>query len=146
MEVAKHVARESEHWDSDSIRGQPVTIDSSTIVRFAKQASGRLPSRGQVAARGSINGHEFQTVLEPDGVNGHWMKVDQELLPAADIGVGDIVSFAIGARGRRVSLLPRCRAGPARCLGSAFAGTLLRKAPSTTEVDGDAPVDPHRPH
>ncbi len=74
------------------------TIDSSTIVRLPKEASGRLPSRGQVAVRGSVNGHAFQTVLEPDGLKGHWMKVDQELLHAADIGAGDIVSFAVEAR------------------------------------------------
>ena len=30
-------------------------------------------------------------------------------------------------------------------LGTAFAGMLLGKAPSGTEVDGDAPVDPDRP-
>ena len=39
-------------------------IACSTIVRLPKQASGRLPSRGQVAVRGSINGHAFQTVLD----------------------------------------------------------------------------------
>lgn len=27
-------------------------------------------------------------------------------------------------------------------MGTAFAGTLLHKAPSSTEVDGDAPADP----
>ena len=73
------------------------TPDSLTIVRLPKEASGRLPSRGQVAVQGSINGHEFQTVLEPDGFRGHWMKVDQDRQPAADISVGDIVTIAIGA-------------------------------------------------
>jgi Bacteriocin-protection, YdeI or OmpD-Associated/Domain of unknown function (DUF1905) len=73
------------------------TIDSSTIVRLPKEASGRLPSRGQVAVQGSINGHEFQTVLEPDGFRGHWMKVDQDLQPAADMNVGDIVTITIRA-------------------------------------------------
>jgi hypothetical protein len=43
------------------------------------------------AAQGSINGYEFQTVLEPDGLKGHWMKVDQELQQAADVGVSDLV-------------------------------------------------------
>jgi hypothetical protein len=73
-------------------------IDSSTIVRLPEQASRRLPSRGQVAVCGSINGHAFQTVLEPDGAKGHWIKVDQELLDVADIGIDDIVSFAIEVR------------------------------------------------
>jgi uncharacterized protein DUF1905 len=43
------------------------TIDELTILRLPEKASEKLPSRGQVAVRGTINGHEFQTVLEPDG-------------------------------------------------------------------------------
>jgi hypothetical protein len=73
------------------------TIGSSTVVRLPKAASARMPSRGQVAVQVSINGHEFQTVLEPDGLKGHWMRVDQELQHAADTGAGDMVSFAIEA-------------------------------------------------
>jgi hypothetical protein len=70
-------------------------IDTSSIVRLPEEASRRLPSRGQVAVQGSINGCGFRTVLEPDGLKGHWMKVDQELRQAADIGDGDRVSVAI---------------------------------------------------
>jgi hypothetical protein len=73
------------------------TVDSSTIARLPKQASGRVPSRRQVAVQGSINGHVFETVLEPDGLKGHWIKVDQALQHAAHIGVGDRVSFVIEA-------------------------------------------------
>ena len=43
------------------------TIDNRTILRLPEKASGKLPSRGQVAVQGTINGHGFQTVLEPDG-------------------------------------------------------------------------------
>lgn len=70
-------------------------IDSSTILRLPKEASGRLPSRGQVAVQGSINGQKFRTVLEPDGLKGHWMNIDQELQRAADLGTGDLVDVAI---------------------------------------------------
>ena len=73
------------------------TIDSSTVLRLPEQASRRLPSRGQVAVRGLINGQEFRTVLEPDGLKGHWMRVDQVLRQAADIADGDSVSVAIEA-------------------------------------------------
>jgi Domain of unknown function (DUF1905)/Bacteriocin-protection, YdeI or OmpD-Associated len=72
-------------------------IDMSSILRLPEEASRRLPSRGQVAVQGSINGYEFRTVLEPDGLKGHWMKVDQELRQAADIGDGDRVGVAIEA-------------------------------------------------
>lgn len=70
-------------------------IDSSTIVRLPNDASARLPSRGQVAARGSINGHDFQTVLEPDGLRGHWLRVDRELQQGAGIEVGDKVTVVV---------------------------------------------------
>jgi Bacteriocin-protection, YdeI or OmpD-Associated/Domain of unknown function (DUF1905) len=72
-------------------------IDTSTIVRLPEEASGCLPSRGQVAVQGSINGREFRTVLEPDGLRGHWMRVDQDLQRAADIGASDVVTVDIAA-------------------------------------------------
>ena len=40
------------------------TIDRSTIVRLTEDASKKLPSRGQVAIDGTINGHSFRTVVE----------------------------------------------------------------------------------
>jgi hypothetical protein len=49
------------------------TIDTSIVLRLPATASKRLPSRGQVAVHGTINGVELQTVLEPDGDSGHWM-------------------------------------------------------------------------
>lgn len=51
------------------------SIDGSTILRLPMSASQKLPSRGQVAVRGTINGRAFETVLEPDGKMGHWMKI-----------------------------------------------------------------------
>lgn len=73
------------------------TIDAATIMRLPEQASRLLPSRGQVAVRGSMNGHEFGTVLEPDGAKGHWMKVDPALRQAAHVGAGDTVSVTVEA-------------------------------------------------
>jgi hypothetical protein len=65
------------------------TIDTSTMFRLPETASKNLPSRGQVAVHGTINGVEFQTVLEPDGNFGHWMRVDDTLQHAAGISAGD---------------------------------------------------------
>ena len=64
-------------------------IDTSTVLRLPAIASKHLPSRGQVAVHGTINGVAFQTVLEPDGNLGHWMKVDGQQQDLAGIGVGD---------------------------------------------------------
>ena len=71
------------------------TIDKWTIVRLPEKASEKLPSRGQVAVQGTINGHEFQTVLEPDGCSGHWMRVDEKLQRTAAISAGDIAALEI---------------------------------------------------
>jgi len=70
-------------------------IEKSTILQLSERASKELPSRGQVAVHGKINGHEFQTVLEPDGDRGHWMKLDEELQQAAGIGSGDSATLDI---------------------------------------------------
>jgi hypothetical protein len=63
-----------------------------------EKASEKLPSRGQVAVEGTINGHEFQTVLEPDGRSGHWMTVDRELQQTAHLSLGKAVPLKIEAR------------------------------------------------
>ena len=67
----------------------PLTIGRSTIVRLPQSASEQLPSRGQVAVRGTLNGHQFQTVLEPDGRRGHWMKIDRKLRKRAALSARD---------------------------------------------------------
>jgi hypothetical protein len=71
------------------------TIDKCTILRLPEEASEKLPSRGQVAVQGTINGHEFQTVLEPDGWSGHWMRVDETLQQTAGISAGDTATLEI---------------------------------------------------
>ena len=65
------------------------------ILRLPENASKRLPSRGQVAVHGTLNGHNFQTVLEPDGSGGHWMRVDHKLQRAARVSGGEAVTLDI---------------------------------------------------
>ena len=71
------------------------TIDKWTILRLPEKASGKLPSRGQVAVQGTINGHGFQTVVEPDGYLGHWMRIDGKLQRAAAVSAGDTATLEI---------------------------------------------------
>ena len=71
------------------------TVGRSTIVRLPGEASAELPSRGQVAVTGVINRHAFQTVLEPDGRRGHWLKVDTKLREALVVGDGDHVEVEL---------------------------------------------------
>jgi hypothetical protein len=67
----------------------PHMIDKSIILRLPEKASVKLPSRGQVAVQGTINGHQFQTVLEPDGNFGHWMRIDRKLQKSAALNAGN---------------------------------------------------------
>jgi len=62
-----------------------------TIFRLPDEVSKQLPSRGQVAVEGTINGHEIHTVLEPDGNWGHWLRVDDALQRAIGAHAGDTV-------------------------------------------------------
>ena len=67
----------------------------STILRLPDEASAKLPSRGQVAVKGIMNGHAFQTVLEPDGKRGHWLRVDEKLRQALAVSEGDTVALTV---------------------------------------------------
>ena len=71
------------------------TIDGRTILRLPEKASKKLPSRGQVAVRGTMNGHQFQTVLEPDGYFGHWMRIDGKLQKTTALSAGDSATLEI---------------------------------------------------
>jgi hypothetical protein len=64
-------------------------IDERTIARLPKRASAQLPSRGQVAVRGTINGTDFTTVVEPDGSSGHWLRIDEELRRSSAVHAGE---------------------------------------------------------
>ncbi len=71
------------------------TIDATTVIRLPDDASRLLPSRGQVAVRTSINDYRFRTVVEPDGMKGHWMKIDSALRHAANVSAGDSVNVTV---------------------------------------------------
>lgn len=71
------------------------SIDTSTVLQLPEAASAKLPSRGQVAVQGTINGHAFETVLEPDGSFGHWMRVDRKLQQMAAVSAGDTAKLDI---------------------------------------------------
>ncbi|GAA1150209.1 YdeI/OmpD-associated family protein [Ornithinicoccus hortensis] len=67
-------------------------IADRLIVPLPAEASGELPSRGQVAVDAELNGHAVSTVLEPDGRKGHWIAVDDHLSRALSLADGDTVS------------------------------------------------------
>ncbi|MGC8541003.1 MAG: DUF1905 domain-containing protein [Phycisphaerae bacterium] len=52
------------------------------FLTLPKEAGAKLPSRGMVSVKGSINGIAFQATLEPDGQKSHWLKMNTQK-PAA---------------------------------------------------------------
>ncbi len=70
-------------------------IDGASLVRLPESASEQLPSRGQVAVHATVDGHPFETVVEPDGRRGHWVRVDRPLQEAAGIGPGDTAELTL---------------------------------------------------
>ena len=71
------------------------TLKGRAIVQLPEAASKRLPSRGQVAVQGTLNGLAFQKVLEPDGDSGHWLSVEGALQRAAHATGGKRVSVEL---------------------------------------------------
>jgi hypothetical protein len=71
------------------------TTGSRMLVRLPAAASAKLPSRGQVAASGTLDDHPFRTVVEPDGDFGHWISIDAPLRRAAGLAAGAQVTIAL---------------------------------------------------
>lgn len=71
------------------------------ILRLPESASTKLPSRGMLMVKGTINNVAFKTLLEPDGRYGsgkkpsHWFRPDKKLLDAAHADSGDTVQVSL---------------------------------------------------
>ena len=70
-------------------------LGPATIVRLPEKASRELPSRGQVAVEGTLNGTRFRTVVEPDGRRGHYLNLTTKVRRAAKTSVGDTVDVVL---------------------------------------------------
>ncbi len=70
-------------------------IDDTVLVRLPDEASAALPSRGQVAVHAALDGHAFDTVVEPDGRRGHWVRLDDDVRAAAAVGPGDTAELTL---------------------------------------------------
>ncbi len=66
-----------------------------TFVVLPRSTSAKLPSRGQTAVDGTLNGVAFTAMLDPDGERSHWLKVSRKLRVTANAAPGDVVQLAI---------------------------------------------------
>lgn len=77
---------------------RPAGMADDTLRAFVvlpKTVSDTLPRRGRTTVVVSINDHEFQITLEPDGQLSHWLQLDKSQLETAGISVGEVVTFLI---------------------------------------------------
>ncbi len=72
-----------------------IKIGTWAIIQLPKDASAKLPSRGQVFVDGAINGLEFQTPLEPDGKWSHWFRLDDKLGASIRANADDTVKVTM---------------------------------------------------
>ncbi len=71
------------------------TLKDWVILPVPKGESLKIGARGQISVTGTLNGHEFSTVLEPDGRWSHWMRVTNDMQGRAGVGSGDVVRVMI---------------------------------------------------
>jgi len=74
-------------------------INAWRILRLPPEASSKLPSRGVVMVRGTINDVPFTAVLEPDGQGSHWFRVSDVVAAAAHADVGEKASVVVELSG-----------------------------------------------
>jgi len=76
-------------------------IKDWTILHLTPEASDKLPSRGMIMVKGTMNGVPFKTLLEPDGryapgrQTSHWFRPDKKLLDDARAAAGDTVRVSL---------------------------------------------------
>lgn len=78
-----------------SFKTKLFTVNGWTILQLPKEVSVKLPSRGMVMVKCTINNVDFQCQLEPDGKGSHWCKIDNALGKKISAGEGDTVSLSI---------------------------------------------------
>lgn len=69
--------------------------NSWAFVLLPRSVSDKLPRRGRTSIEGTINGHPFRAMLEPDGQRSHWLKVSKPLREASGAEVGDTVTLEV---------------------------------------------------
>lgn len=79
---------------------KPVDGEEWAFVVLPKEVSAKLPRRGRTTVVGSINGYDFQILLEPDGHKSHWLRIDKPLLDGSGVDVGQIARFELGSVGQ----------------------------------------------
>jgi hypothetical protein len=65
-------------------------------------ASARLPTRSALTVEGTINGHAFRALLQPDGQKSHWLGVTAAMLKGAAVRAGEEVELELAPSKKEV--------------------------------------------
>lgn len=69
--------------------------ESWAFVVLPKAVSAALPRRGRLTVAVCLNDHRFNALLEPDGQKSHWLRLEDAVLKAAGVSVGEPAPFEI---------------------------------------------------
>jgi len=72
-----------------------IPVGKLAIARIPEAESVKLPSRGQIAVKGTVDGKAFQTVLEPDGYWSHYSKFDTKQQNELGLRSGSTIAFEV---------------------------------------------------
>ena len=80
---------------SNVFKARTYNVNDVLLLRLPEHVSKELSTRGQVSVKGTINGYDFRTVLEPDGYLGHWMCIDDALQKSTNIHADEYVDVRL---------------------------------------------------
>jgi hypothetical protein len=78
-----------------SFTAKPIKIAGCLVVLLPKQLSNKLPSRGLVMVKGTINNYPLKTALEPNGRGSHFLKLGEALMNSANLIVRESVDITL---------------------------------------------------
>jgi Bacteriocin-protection, YdeI or OmpD-Associated/Domain of unknown function (DUF1905) len=70
-------------------------INGILLAKIPADLSKKLPSRGLVMIKVTLNTHTFNMAAEPDGKRGHWITLDNNILKKLKSKVGDQVEIQV---------------------------------------------------
>src|SRR4028118_2438322 len=71
--------------------------DFRTLLNVPVWVSKQFPSHVSTKVEGTINGHPFRAVLEPNTFGSHWLRVNKAMLKGAGAAAGDPATLAISS-------------------------------------------------
>ncbi|MBP2028587.1 hypothetical protein J2Z35_002417 [Acetoanaerobium pronyense] len=76
-------------------KAEVLKIKDWKIIRLPEAISQRLSSRGMVMAEITISKLKFEVPLEPDGMGGHWFRLNESLCEQLDLQSSNTISLSI---------------------------------------------------